>query len=106
MEISDSDVGTISRMENCLGCLEKHIEHYNDQRRAYEQDLTAAKEQVDQPFEQAEEAEQLRNELAEIDAELDLGKQEAPIVMDEDTEAKSVVEILNEDDEDEEAEVA
>lgn len=57
-------------------------------------------------FEQAEEAEQLRNELAAIDAELDLGKQEAPIVMDEDTEVKSVVEILNEDDDEEETEVA
>ncbi len=106
VHISDSDVGTISRMENCLNGFEKHIEYYHDKRRAYEQDLTAAKEQVDQPFEQAEEAEQLRNELAAIDAELDLGKQEAPIVMDEDTEAKPVVEILNEDDDEDEAEVA
>lgn len=106
VHISDSDVGTISRMENCLNGFEKHIEYCHDKRRAYEQDLTAAKEQVDQPFEQAEEAEQLRNELAAIDAELDLGKQEAPIVMDEDTEAKPVVEILNEDDDEDEAEVA
>lgn len=106
VHISDSDVGTISRMENCLNGFEKHIEYYHDKLRAYEQDLTAAKEQVDQPFEQAEEAEQLRNELAAIDAELDLGKQETPIVLDEDTEAKPVVEILNEDDDEDEAEVA
>lgn len=72
----------------------------------YEQDLSAAKEQVDQPFEQAGEVEQLRNELAEIDAELDLGKQEAPIIMDEDTTDKPVVEILDEDDDEDEAEVA
>lgn len=91
---------------NCLNGFEKHIEYYHDKLRAYEQDLTAAKEQVDQPFEQAEEAEQLRNELAAIDAELDLGKQETPIVLDEDTEAKPVVEILNEDDDEDEAEVA
>lgn len=106
VHISDSDVGTISRMENCLNGIEKHIEYYQDKHRAYEQDLSAAKEQVDKPFEQAEEVEQLRNELAEIDAELDLGKEEAPIIMDEDTEAKPVVEILNEDDDEDEAEVA
>ncbi len=106
VHISDSDVGTISRMENCLNGFEKHIEYYLDKRRAYEQDLSAAKEQVDKPFEQAEEAEQLRNELAAIDAELDLSKQEAPIVLDEDTEAKPVVEILNEDDDEDESEVA
>ena len=101
VHISDSDVGTISRMENCLNGFEKQIEYYLDKRRAYEQDLLAAKEQVDQPFEQAEEVEQLRNELAAIDAELDLGKQEAPIVLDEDTEAKPVVEIIEDDDEEE-----
>lgn len=48
----------------------------------------------------------MRNELAEIDAELDLGKQEAPIIMDEDTTDKPVVEILDEDDDEDEAEVA
>ena len=106
VHISDSDVGTISRMENCLNGFEKNIEFYLDKRRVYEQDLSAAKEQVDQPFEQAGEVEQLRNELAEIDAELDLGKQEAPIIMDEDTTDKPVVEILDEDDDEDEAEVA
>lgn len=106
VHISDSDVGTISRMENCLNGFEKQIEYYYDKQRAYEQDLTVAKEQVDQPFEQAEEVEQLRNELAEIDAELDLGKQEAPIIMDEDTSDKPIVEMLDEDDDEGEAEVA
>lgn len=106
VHISESDIGTISRMENCLNGFEKQIEYYVDKRRAYEQDLTAAKEQVNQPFEQADEVEQLRDELAAIDAELDLGKQEAPIVLDEDTESKPVVEILNEDDGEDEAEVA
>ncbi len=105
VHISDSDVGTITRMENCLNGFEKQIEYYLDKRRAYEQDLSAATEQVDQPFEQAEEAARLRNELAEIDAELDLGKQEALIVIDEDTEAKPVIEIVEDDNEDE-AEVA
>lgn len=104
VHISDSDVGTISRMENCLNGFEKQIEYYTDKRRAYELDLSAAREQVDQPFEQAEEAEQLRNELAAIDAELDLGKQET--LLDEDTSEKPIVEIIDEDDDEDEAEVA
>ena len=45
------------------------------------QNLFIAKQQVDRPFEQIEEVEQLRNEFAEIDAELDVGKQEVPIVL-------------------------
>ena len=64
-----------------------------------ERNLTAAKEQVNKPFEQAEEVDRLREELASIDAELDLGKQETPIVMDEDITEKPVVEIIEEDDE-------
>lgn len=105
VHISDSDVGTISRMENCLNGFEKNIEHCLDKRRAYEQDLSVAKEQVDQPFEQAEEVERLRNELVAIDAELDLSKQEEPIVLDEDTEAKPDIEILDENEDEDEAEV-
>lgn len=45
------------------------------------QNLFIAKQQVDRPFEQTEEVEQLHNEFAAIDAELDLGKQEVPIVL-------------------------
>ncbi len=104
--ISDSDVGTIMRLENGLDDFDLQMRRSQSEKASIEEDLAAAKEQVDKPFEQAEEAEQLRNELAAIDAELDLGKQETPIVLDEDTEAKPIVEILNEDDDEDEAEVA
>lgn len=59
---------------------------------------------MDLPFEQAEELESLQNELSEIDAELDLGKQEAPIVLDEPDGGKMELEIL--DEEEEEVEIA
>lgn len=104
--ISESEVGTITRLENCLSGIDERIEECRQKKENYAKNLSVAKEQVDKPFEQAEEAEQLRNELAEIDAELDLGKQEAPIIMDEDTTDKPVVEILDEDDDEDEAEVA
>lgn len=104
--ISDSEVGTITRLEHCLNGIDERIEECRQKKENYVKNLSVAKEQVDRPFEQAEEVEQLRNELAEIDAELDLGKQEAPIIMDEDTTDKPVVEVLDEDDDEDEAEVA
>lgn len=47
----------------------------------------------------------MREELAEIDTELDLNRQEEPIIMDEDTTEKPIIEVIDEDEEDE-AEVA
>lgn len=99
VEISESDVGTISRLENSLSNLENNLINSQEEKENLQHNLSAAKEQVNKPFEQAEEVERLREELASIDAELDLGKQEAPIVMDEDTSEKPVVEIIEEDDE-------
>ena len=58
-----------------------------------------AKAAVDIPFEQAEELESLQNELSEIDAELDLGKQDPPIVLDEPDASKQELEILDETEE-------
>lgn len=99
VEISDSDVGTITRLENSLNSLEKNLKDSQEEKENLERNLSAAKEQVNKPFEQAEEVDRLREELASIDAELDLGKQEALIVMDEDTSEKPVVEIIEEYDE-------
>lgn len=106
VNISDSEVGTISRMENCLKGFDDRLSDCEKIKEKYEKDLSVAKEQVDKPFEQAEEVGKLREELAEIDTELDLGKQEEPIIMDEDTTEKPVVEILDEDDDEDESEVA
>lgn len=106
VSISDSEVGTITRLENCLSSIGDRLAECQEKKANFEQNLSAAKEQVDKPFEQAEEVWQLRDELAQIDAELDLGKQEAPIVMDEDTTDKIVVEMLDENDDEDEAEVA
>ena len=93
-------------MENCLKGFDDRLSDCEKIKEKYEKDLSVAKEQVDKPFEQAEEVGKLREELAEIDTELDLGKQEEPIIMDEDTTEKPVVEILDEDDDEDESEVA
>ena len=106
VHISESDVGTISRMENCLKGLDDRISDCEQIKAKFEQDLLVAREQVGKPFEQAEEVGKLREELAEIDTELDLNRQEEMIVMDEDSTEKPVVEMLVEDDDEEESEVA
>ncbi len=103
--ISDSDVGTMTRLENCLIDFEARLIHAQTDKESIERELAVAKEQVDMPFEQAEEVTRLRDELAEIDTELDLGKKDEMIVMDEDISEKPVIEVI-EDDEENEAEVA
>lgn len=45
--ISDSDVGTVSRMENCLKGLDDRLADCIDDKAKYQQDLAVAKEQVD-----------------------------------------------------------
>ena len=105
VEISDSDVGTISRLENALEGFEEKLTIAEQDKQQHEQDIAVAKQQVDLPFEYAEEMGKLQEELAQIDAELDLNKEEAPIVMDEEQDDKPIIEVI-EDEDDDEAEVA
>lgn len=104
VQISDSDVGTMSRLENALADFESNLKSTVQDEEQYEKDISTAQEQVDSPFEHAEEMGNLQDELAQIDAELDLNKDEAPIVMDEET--NNNVDIALPEDEDEEDEDA
>ena len=64
-----------------------------------------AKIEVEKPFEYAAEVESLQAELSAIDAELDLNKEETPIVLDNEAEPeKAEIEVLDETEE--EVEVA
>lgn len=104
VQLGDSGIGAITRIENALDELEARIKNRETEITENEKSLEDAKAAVDLPFEQAEELESLQNELSEIDAELDLGKQEAPIVLDEPDGGKMELEIL--DEEEEEMEIA
>ena len=97
-------IGSITRIENALDELESRIINRESEIGENKKALEDAKVAVDLPFEQAEELESLQNELSEIDAELDLGKQETPIVLDEPDGEKMELEIL--DEEEDEAEIA
>ena len=104
VQLGDSAIGSITRIENALDELESRIINRESEIGENKKALEDAKVAVDLPFEQAEELESLQNELSEIDAELDLGKQETPIVLDEPDGEKMELEIL--DEEEDEAEIA
>lgn len=104
VQLGDSGIGAITRIENALDELEARIKNRETEITENEKSLEDAKAAVDLPFEQAEELESLQNELSEIDAELDLSKQETPIVLDEPDGGKMELEIL--DEEEEEVEIA
>jgi putative uncharacterized protein (fragment) len=98
--IGDSDVGAITRLENETDSFEKKILSYEKEGAEESAKLAKAQIEVDKPFEYAEEVETLQKELFEIDSELDLNKQEAPIVMEDEAESEKVeVEVLDETEE-------
>ena len=99
MEISDSDVGTISRMENVTNDFEKEIKYGYERKERAEQELIVAKSEVDKPFEHQTEMETLQSELAEINAELDLGHTKENIVLEDETGEVPKIEILDESEE-------
>lgn len=100
MGIGDSDVGAITRLENETDNFEKKILLSEKERMEESAKLAKAQIEVDKPFEYAAEVETLQTELSAIDAELDLNKQETPVVMDDEAELDKVeIEVLDETEE-------
>ncbi len=100
VEISTSNVGSITRIENFLSSLEERLESYKTSNAEYNKQLELAKIEVVKPFEYAEKILEMTNQLAELDAELDLNKQETPLVLDDEElqKEKAPVEEDNEKD--------
>lgn len=95
--IGDSDVGAITRLENETDSFEKAILSSEKERAEESAKLAKVQIEVDKPFEYAAEVETLQTELSAIDAELDLNKTEAPIVLDDEAEPEKIeIEILDE----------
>lgn len=95
VSISDSEVGTIQRLENAIENLEKGIEDLQKRKQDREQELSVARQEVDKPFDHEQLLDGLNIELAEIDIELDLSKSETLVVMDtEQEENTSVIEYV------------
>ncbi len=101
--IGDSGIGAITRLENETDSFEKAIISTEKESADEEAKLEKARNEVDKPFEYAEEVETLQAELSAIDAELDLNKEETPIVLDNEADP---VEIEPLDENEDEPEVA
>jgi len=99
VEISTSGIGSITRIENFLTSLEEKLQSNKQRNEDLKKQLEAAKLEVDKPFEYAEEIVRMSNELAELDAELDLNKSETSLVLDDEELQKEVAPLeLDEDD--------
>ncbi len=81
--IGESAFGNLTRLENFLKDLPEREERYKKRLAQLNADLEIAKEQVEKPFEQAEQLKTLLSEQAELNAELNLDKREEVIIDDE-----------------------
>jgi len=100
IELSDSDVGSIARIENGLNRLEERL---IDERRDIENiqhQLETAKQQLSRPFEQKEALQMTISELESVNAALDVDKGgDADAVMDDAPAARQDEDILGLDEE-------
>ena len=81
--IGESAFGTLTRLENFLNDLPDREARLKKRLAQLNADLEVAKEQVEKPFEQAEQLKTLLSEQAELNAELNLDKRDDVIVADE-----------------------
>jgi len=100
VELSDSDVGSIARIENSLNRLEERLS--DDQRdvESVQQQLESSKAQLTRPFEQEEALQMTISELESVNAELDVDKGgDADAVMDDAPAAEQDEDVLGLDEE-------
>lgn len=83
ISIGDSAFGTLTRLENFLNDLPDREARLKKRLAQLNADIEIAKEQVEKPFEQAEQLKTLLSEQAELNAELNLDKRDDVIVADE-----------------------
>ena len=75
LELSDSDVGSIARIENGLNRLEERLNENRRETENVKQQMEAAKAQLTLPFEQEETLQNTLSELGSVNAELDVDKE-------------------------------
>lgn len=89
ISVGDSASGNLTRIENFLNDLSEREERLKRKLVQLNADLEVAKEQVEKPFEQAEQLKALLSEQAELNAELNLDKRDDVIVADENDNGES-----------------
>ena len=84
MTLSESDVGSIARIENVPEGFEKWLSERRAEKEDVERRLEASKIQLQQPFEHEEALQKILSELESVNAALDIDKGgDAGVVMDD-----------------------
>ena len=91
VECSTDAVGNIIRLENFFKKLEDQLQDYETRLTSQHNELATAKNEVEKGFEYTQTLETLSAELATIDAELDLNKQEIATTVIDDEKFKDEV---------------
>ena len=104
VELSTSNLGSIIKIENFLSALEERLEANKKLNADYIKQLESAKEEVVKPFEYADKINEINEELTKLNAELDLGKQETPLVLDDEELQKEIAPIEEEKEQEEDYE--
>ena len=95
VELSDSDVGCIARIENALTNFDSYIADAERKREDAKQQLEASKVQLQQPFEHEDALQITLAELTAVNAELDIGSGgDADVVMDDSQESEENEDVL------------
>ena len=92
MEIGDSDLGLITRLDNFMRDLPERKGRFSAKLEQLKRDLAVAEIELKKPFEHKGKIEEITEELSEINAELDLNKREEVVI---DTEEESDDEEVN-----------
>lgn len=92
MEISGSELGLITRLDNFMRDFPERKGRYSAKLEQLKRDLAVAEEELKKPFEHKGKIEEITKELSEINAELDLNKREEVVI---DTEEETDDEEVN-----------
>jgi hypothetical protein len=100
IEMSTSETGSIIRLENFFKTLDSKLTEAQERLTALHNELSTAKTESVKPFEYAETIITMCEQLAALDAELDLNKQEVSATVIDDTQFKDEPEPIEHDDPD------
>ena len=92
MEIGDSELGLITRLDNFMRDFPERKGRYSAKLEQLRRDLAVAEIELKKPFEHKGKIEEITKELSEINAELDLNKREEVVI---DTEEENDDEEVN-----------
>jgi len=94
VELSDSDVGSIARIENAVRALDKNLADNRRELSEAQQRMESAKQQIQRPFDQEDALQMTLQELVEVNAALDVDKSDdANAVLSEKAEGDDVLEL-------------